>query len=143
MADFRRCMIVLAALALMLGTAVTASAQQAQPFTCTSTATPLQIRDDGNTVKAGDFVLSCTGGTAIAVGGAVPFVNIQIFLNTPTVTSRILNSANNATEALLLVDEPTEADQVVCTVGTNCNVGANAVLGLGAADPASPVPVGL
>src|SRR6185295_14695650 len=111
--------IVLAALALMLGTAVTASAQQGQPFTCTSTATPLQMRAEGITEKAGDFVLSCTGGTPIDPGAAVPFVNIQIFLNTPTVTSRILTTATSATEALLLVDEPTEAEQVICAVGVN------------------------
>jgi hypothetical protein len=121
MADFRRCMIVLAALALMLGTAVTASAQQAQPFTCTSTATPLQMRAEGITEKAGDFVLACVGGNSPAENADVNFVNIQIFLNTPTVTSRILTTATNATEALLLVDEPTEAEQVICPVGTNCN----------------------
>jgi len=135
MADFRRCMIVLAALALMLGTAVTASAQQGQPFTCTSTATPLQMRAEGITEKAGDFVLSCTGGTPIDPGGAVPFVNIQIFLNTPTVTSRILTTATNATEALLLVDEPTETEQVICAVGANCNAVGDPlrVVGQGAA----------
>lgn len=134
MADFRRCMIVLAALALMLGTAVTASAQQAQPFTCTSTATPLQMRAEGITEKAGDFVLSCTGGTSLDPGATVPFVNIQIFLNTPTVTSRILTSTNNATEALLLVDEPTELEQVICVVGANCNAAGdpNRVVGTGA-----------
>src|SRR5205085_3197069 len=59
-----------------------------------------------------------------------PKVNIQIFLNT-SVTSRILNSANNASEALLLIDEPQELQQKVCQVpasGPNtCEIAGNGI----------------
>jgi len=123
MADFRRSMIVLAAIALLLATVGTVSAATT-PFSCTSTATSVQMRAEGQTEKGGDFILQCTGGTPIDLGtGAgsnpaniAPTVNITIFLNTTDVTSRILNTTNNASEALLLIDEPTETIQNVCTV---------------------------
>jgi hypothetical protein len=134
MADFRRCIIVLAALALLLGTVGTVSLQAASaPLACISSATPAQMRAEGLTEKGGDFVLTCTGGNAIDPGGAGagfnpanqgPMVNIQIFLNT-NVTSRILTTANNATEALLLIDEPSETQQTVCVVGATCPVYGN------------------
>jgi len=132
MADFRRCILVLAALALLFGTVGTVSAQQQQAYTCFSTATPLQVRYEGLAELVGDFVLQCTGGNPTAPGAPAQKVNIQIFLNTPTVTSRVLNTANGATEALLLVDEPAPAEQTLCAVGANCNV-----VGLGAS-AASP-----
>ena len=141
MADFRRCIIVFAALALLAGMATTASAQNNNPaFQCTVNAsvTPA-LRAEGITEKTGDLVLNCTGGTPVAPGSfgpplvnAAQKVNIQIFLNT-SVTSRILSTSNNASEALLLIDEPQATQQKVCPVppsGPNsCNVignGANA-----------------
>jgi hypothetical protein len=124
MADFRRCIIVLAALALLVGMATTASAQNnTAAFQCTVNAsvTPA-LRAEGITEKTGDLVLNCTGGTPVDPGSIGPpsfnlaqKVNIQIFLNT-SVTSRILNTTNNASEALLLIDEPQEAQQKVCPV---------------------------
>jgi hypothetical protein len=124
MADFRRCILVLAALALLLGTVGTVSAQQQQAYTCFSTATPLQVRYEGLAELVGDFVLQCTGGNPTDPGAPAQKVNIQIFLNTPTVTSRVLTSPG--TEALLLVDEPAPTEQTLCAVGANCPV-----LGLG------------
>jgi len=142
MADFRRCIIVLAALALLLGT-VSLQAANTAPFTCISSATPAQMRAEGLTEKGGDFVLTCSGGTAIDPGGPTsgggnpanqgPMVNIQIFLNT-NVTSRILDTTTSATEALLMIDEPSEIQQKVCPVGaTGC-----AVYGNGGGNPLSP-----
>jgi len=135
MADFRRCIIVFAALALLAGMATTASAQQSNnaAFQCTVNASvPTPLRAEGITEKTGDLVLNCTGGTPVNPGslGSPSFnlaqkVNIQIFLNT-SVTSRILSTSNNASEALLLIDEPQELQQKVCPVpasGPNaCNV---------------------
>jgi len=142
MADFRRCIIVFAALALLAGMATTASAQNNNPaFQCTVNAsvTPA-LRAEGITEKTGDLVLNCTGGTPVNPGtiissgvGSPGFnlaqkVNIQIFLNT-SVTSRILNTSNNASEALLLIDEPQELQQKVCPVPAsgpnNCNIAGN------------------
>lgn len=146
MADFRRSMIVLAAIALLLATVGTVSAATT-PFSCTSTATSVQMRAEGQTEKGGDFILQCTGGTPIDLGtGAgsnpaniAPTVNITIFLNTTDVTSRILTTTNNAAEALLMIDEPTETQQHVCTVaaeqGNLCPVYG---LGIAAGSPYIP-----
>jgi hypothetical protein len=113
MADFRRCIIVLAALALLLGTATMASAQTPTAFACNATATPFQVRHEGETEKLGDFLVVCTGGTSVAPAIAAPTVNIQIFLNVND-TNRIMSASLHATDALLLVDEPSQAQQVVC-----------------------------
>jgi hypothetical protein len=120
MADFRKCIIVLATLALLLGTAVTASAQSAPPFVCTSLAVPQQIRAEGITELVGDFILNCTGGTPVAAGAPAPVVNITVSIINPGVqiTSRIL-TAPDQTESLLLVDEPTNVQAKVCNVGTS------------------------
>src|SRR5712691_3563818 len=129
MADFRRCIIVLAALALLVGMATTVSAQTTTPaFQCTVNAsvTPA-LRAEGITEKTGDLVLNCSGGTPVdPAPNLAQKVNIQIFLNT-SVTSRILSTSNNASEALLLIDEPLEAQQKVCpvppaTVPNTCDV---------------------
>lgn len=112
MADFRRCTIVLASLALLLGMVATASAQTA--FQCTANAgVPPLLRSEGVTEKAGDVVLNCVGGTPTDTGRNVPTANIQIFLNT-SVTSRILDTTNSSTEALLTIDEQAPAGQILC-----------------------------
>jgi hypothetical protein len=67
----------------------------------------------------GDIILICTGGTAIAPGGGIPTVNIAVSLGT-NVTSRLLGSGgvSNASEAVLLVDEPnTSSNAAVSGVG--------------------------
>jgi len=124
MADFRRSFIVLAALALLLGTAGIVSAQPAQQFTCTANAaTPPLVRGEGITELTGDLLLTCQGGTATAAGVTVPTANIQIFLNT-AITSRLLSGPND--EALLMVDDPlvTASGQIAaqspCPMGTVC-----------------------
>jgi len=111
MADFRRCMIVLAALALLLGTVSTVSAAG---FQCqTNAATPQQARQQGITELMGDLVLNCTGGVNTTAGATVPTVNITVTLNTE-VTSRLIDTDNNGTEAILLADEPAPGTQHVC-----------------------------
>jgi len=123
MADFRRSIIVLAALALLLGTMSSASAANV-PLTCiASGANPTQLRAEGLTEKTGDVLITCTGGTPTdAFPNVVPTSNIQIFLNT-SLTSRILVSSTQASEALLLVNEPQPATQKVCLVGNaDCNM---------------------
>ncbi len=130
MADFRRSIIVLAALALILGTVSTASAA-APPFACiASGGTPAQVRSQGLTEKVGDLLITCTGGTPTDPGSTsgtvtinvIPVANVQVFLNT-SLTSRLLTASTNASEAELLIDDPTEANVRVCLVGqaTSCN----------------------
>ena len=112
MADFRRWFTALAVVALFVGLA---SAQGGingggGTMNCatTTTVTPT-VRSEGFTELVGDIVLNCTGGNTLAFGTQIPQANITVFLNTQ-VTSRILNtSSSNASEALLLIDEPGSA----------------------------------
>jgi len=104
MADFRKWFPVLAVASLMFGAAASANAQPA--FSCSTNAgVPPIVRAEGLTELVGDLILNCTGGVPTAVGAAVPQVNFQIFLNT-NVTSRLLTSSGNWSEALLMIDEP-------------------------------------
>lgn len=110
MVDFRRLFTALALLALFAGLAA-AQATTGGNISCTQslTVTPT-VRGEGLTELVGDIVLGCsTTGTPIypAAGSAIQTANITVFLTNP-VTSRIMsnNSAVNASEALLLIDEP-------------------------------------
>ncbi|MCA2967559.1 MAG: hypothetical protein INH43_03495 [Acidobacteriaceae bacterium] len=104
MADFRKWFPVLAVASLMFGAAASANAQPA--FSCSTNAgVPPIVRAEGLTELVGDLILNCTGGVPTAAGAAVPQVNFQIFLNT-NVTSRLLTSSGNWSEALLMIDEP-------------------------------------
>lgn len=122
MVDFRKWFPALALAVVALGSAATASAQTTPPLTCQANAgaTPL-VRSEGLAELTGDVVIICTGGTPTAAGQTVPQVNIQVFLNT-NVTSRLV--ADPLSEALLLIDDPTPAQQRPCVPvsGTNCPV---------------------
>jgi hypothetical protein len=61
------------------------------------------LRAESRADYVGDVVLTCTGGTPVALGTSLPFINLTMFLTT-NVASRLL--APNWSEALLLVDEP-------------------------------------
>jgi len=100
-------------------------------LTCNTnvTVTPA-LRGEGFTEQTGDITISCTGGAPMTVGSSIPLVNIAVFYNT-TVTSRLLpvTNASNASEALLLIDEPGSGlpgpgpalPQVLCsTPATGC-----------------------
>lgn len=111
MADFRRLFTALALVALFAGLAV-AQAPIGGNINCTQslTVTPT-VRGEGLTELVGDIVLGCSfsGSTAPTptVGQPIPTATITVFLTNP-VTSRIMNNNGtvNASEALLLVDEP-------------------------------------
>jgi len=131
MVDFRRMIPVLAVIAFLLGSAVTASAQNPGPFQCFSNggvSTP--ARSEGLTELVGDLVLNCQGGIATAANSLIPTVNIQVFLNT-SLTSRLISTSGNCgtgsgcSEALLLLDDPAPANQFPCVgnvalTGTAC-----------------------
>jgi hypothetical protein len=116
MVDFRKMIPVLAVTAFLLGSAVTASAQNL-PFQCFANggvSTP--ARAEGLTELVGDLVLNCTGGLPAAFGATINPVNIQVFLNT-ALTSRLLTGSSSGTqysEALLLLDEPAPSNQFAC-----------------------------
>jgi len=114
MPEFRKLILALAIIALFAGFASAqvgnpTGAGGTQPPLCTTTngAVTPTLRAEGYTELAGDIVIVCTGGTAPALGTVIPTANITIFLNT-AVTSRLLQATTigNASEALLLIDEP-------------------------------------
>jgi hypothetical protein len=106
MADFRRCMLAFAVVAMLFGLIPTASAQvNVSGVQCiANAAVPPTLRSEGLTELVGDIVLNCSGGTPTPLGTQIPQANITIFLNTQ-VTSRLFNSSNQS-EAILTIDEP-------------------------------------
>jgi len=107
MVSFRRCILALTVLVLFAGLA---SAQViATPMSCQiNVSTTETVRSEGYTEQTGDIVVTCTGGSTLPAGSQIPAVNITIALNTQ-VTSRLLpmsGGAANASEALILIDEP-------------------------------------
>jgi len=85
---------------------------------CLVTSVPETLRGEAITDLVGDITITCTGGPLYADEGTMPAVpnpaasqvNITITLNSQ-VTSRLLpvsgaGGASNASEALLLIDEP-------------------------------------
>jgi hypothetical protein len=136
MADFRRWITVLAVMALFVGLAsaqVGTSGSSFSALACSvnNTVTP-NLRSEGFTEVTGDIVLICTGGAPLAAGTQIPTVNIQVFYNVPAVTSRLIGNSStvNASEALLLIDEPDSGNgsstgygpslpQTLCTNPTN------------------------
>jgi hypothetical protein len=111
MVDFRRWITALAVLALFAGLAfaqVPGGTGGNGPLTCNaSVAVPPALRAEGLTELIGDIVITCSGGTALTAGAIIPTANITVSLQT-NVTSRLLGSGgvSNASEALLLIDEP-------------------------------------
>jgi hypothetical protein len=110
MPEFRKWITALAGLALFAGLA-SAQVGPATPnntgaLSCTSnSAVTPTLRAEGYTEVAGDIVITCTGGTPVGAGSQIPTANVTVFVNT-AVTSRLLATTGNASEALLLVDEP-------------------------------------
>jgi hypothetical protein len=75
-----------------------------------TTATPPTLRLEASTELQSDLLLNCSGGTQ----GVTLTSDITVSTNI-NLTSRILNVGTQATEALLLVDDPAPAQQVLNT----------------------------
>ena len=105
MADFRKWLLAFAVAALLFGLgSSTAYAQGA--FTCnTNAGAPTIVRSEGVTELVGDLILNCTGGTPTQAGQQIQPSNVQVSLNT-NITSRIVRTADNTSEAILMIDEP-------------------------------------
>ena len=88
------------------------SLARAQNFSCTaSSGVPPTVRTEGLAERAGDLVLTCTGGTPTPAGLPVPQQNIRVFLNV-NVTSGLLDG--DWSEALLMIDDPAPDAQRLC-----------------------------
>jgi hypothetical protein len=123
MADFRRCILAFAVVALLFGLLPTANAQgTVNGVQCiANSGVPPTVRSEGLTELTGDIVLNCSGGTPTTIGQYIPQANITIFLNTQ-VTSRLLSNSP-LSEAVLTIDEPTQAQtsaQQTCVSATGC-----------------------
>jgi len=105
MVDFRKWLLALAAVGLVLGVG-TSTAYAQGSFTCAATAVPNIVRSEGVTELLGDLILNCTGGLPTAAGRPIPLQNVVITVGGTNVTSRIVDSSTMASEALLLIDEP-------------------------------------
>jgi len=128
MVDFRRMIPVLAVIAFLLGSAVTASAQTNPALTCLPNGgVPTPARAEGLTEQMGDMTVTCTGGTPAGPGAPIlSTVNIQVFLNTG-ITSRLMAASSSGpqySEALLLLDDPLPANQFPCTTATASTIAA-------------------
>src|SRR5947208_2757605 len=84
-------------------------------FACTANVgvTPT-VRSEGLTELVGDVILQCSGGTPTPKGQVVPTANVTVFLNT-RVTNTTLFPNSPLTDALLLIDDPTPANQSVAS----------------------------
>jgi hypothetical protein len=110
MVDFRKWLLALAVVGLLLGVGTSTANAQNPAFTCAATAVPNIVRSEGVTELLGDLILNCTGGIPTAAGRSIPLQNVVITVGGTNVTSRILDSSILASEALLLIDEPYPAD---------------------------------
>ena len=129
MADFRRWILAFAALVLVLGSVVPASAQSSGPqVSCTvsATVTPT-LRHEGLTELIGDILLTCqpVPGHPLITTGNVPQADISVTLGGYTLST---STVGGGLDALLLVDDPTPANQTVCPTPSNgllCPVAAD------------------
>jgi len=132
MADFRRWILAFATLALVLGIVAPASAQNSSLSCTASAAVTPTLRHEGFTELTGDIVLNCVPGTGAVptpTGQPIPQANVTVSLSAP-ITSRVLSGAGAGapTEALLLIDDPSYANQTVCATpdqGADCVVYGN------------------
>jgi len=136
MVDFRRMIPVLAVIALLLGLAVTASAQTPNLSCVTNGAVPNQVRGEGLAEQMGDFLITCTGGVPTAAGLPVPSVNISITLGNINITSRLMSTSTTLpqlSEAVVTIDEPAAGAQFGCAAPVCTNIGTGT--GAGAYGP--------
>lgn len=94
--------------------------------TCTAYSSNVPtVRAEGRAEQLGQMVIDCFGFPETPTGS----FDVQVWLNTP-VTSRLINSTTQATEAMLLVNEPTPGSaSPVCNVGEVCPEGTRVYQG--------------
>ncbi len=119
MADFRKMFFVLAALVMIIGAAVPASAQ----VQCTAfVANQPTLRQEGITEPAGDIILSCSG---TPVGAQTQTQTVSLYVSGTSITSRQLYTGTTVptsipTEAALLINDCTSISGTSPTYGTSC-----------------------
>ena len=124
MADFRKWIIVLFALTLLAGLGSAQTVPGNSNMVCNFNQTPtLPIRAESLTDATSDIVIGCVGGQVLTEGSPIPQATITVTLNAPITSRLIANSGTaygNASEALLIIDEPGAAlPVIVAGYGTN------------------------
>jgi hypothetical protein len=124
MADFRKWIIVLFALSLLVGLGSAQTVPGNSNMVCNFNQTPtLPIRAESLTDATSDIVIGCVGGQVLTEGSPIPQATITVTLNAPITSRLIANSGTaygNASEALLIIDEPGAAlPVIVAGYGTN------------------------
>src|ERR1035438_9102312 len=89
-----------------------ADAQDALMCGVLNQSTPT-VRAEGVAEQVSDLLVLCTGGTPVSTGAAIPAYDVQLTFNAP-VTSRIIGTDGQSSEALLLMDEPLFDAQFPC-----------------------------
>jgi len=102
------------------------------PVTCVANGgVPPLLRFEGEAELLGDLLLNCSNTQGVQVP-----TDVTVFGNVP-ITSRILNSSTNASEALLLINDPPANQQVL-----NTNVFQGVVDGPDVVFKGVPIPSG-
>jgi uncharacterized protein (TIGR03437 family) len=82
---------------------------------CTSSVdVPAIVVSEGIAELASDLVIKCQGGSPTPAGQAIPQVTLRAYINV-NVTSRLLMTSPDLSEALLLIDDPAPQIQLVCS----------------------------
>src|SRR5258708_3157666 len=119
--------------ALLAACIVPVLGQQPPPFgvPCNSSVDlPAIVTSEGVAELASDVVIKCQGGSPTPAGQAIPQVTLRAFTNV-NVTSRLLMTSPDLSEALLLIDDPAPQIQLACPrlpcsiSGTGGGVGAD------------------
>ena len=102
-------------LMLLLGCAVdcrVADAQDALTCVAFQQSNPIS-RAESVAELVSDLIVYCSGGTPASSGAAIPAYDITLTFNA-NVTSRLIGSDGQSTEALLLIDGPSPGSQFPC-----------------------------
>lgn len=80
----------------------------------TSVDVPAIVSSEGTTELVSDLVIKCQGGSPTPAGQAIPQVTLRAYINT-NLTSRLLSTSPDLSEALVLIDDPAPQIQLVCS----------------------------
>ena len=80
---------------------------------CDVSAAPSIVPAEGIAELMSDVVIKCQGDRPTTIGMPIPQVTFRAFVNT-NLSSRLVSTSPDLSEALLLIDEPAPQNQLVC-----------------------------
>lgn len=96
------------------------------PMVCSAATNPRTLRQNGAAELVSDIVLTCTGGTPTAPGGAIPQTTFQLtstaFITTPVNTGFVTPASNPwaPAGAWAILDEPAANSEFPCLLRFSC-----------------------